>query len=333
MKGAVLSVLASGAAAQITSMPFAALGLGPHVFQNNAINPTDPEYSTCQQAVGIVQDCVSSVGGLDAAATADPSALMACACCDGRSNAAPLYSVCSNYLEDEAPENTSQYEAYGTLYSACRLNARCTGGSGGSGGSVSDSRPTATSDDEDLSTITSATSPAEQTYAAACLYMLDIFTSCTAEDRQFTELPPREQAECYCCRGSGSRRTWTDELDKYASTCADWARTGEPKTAYSVAKNLATFCDRFDDVCSPSVTRTQDSGSSETDEANTTEDSGSRQTGASDDDATTSENLGAITVTVPAQPSNSGDSGNSASSARVGLGAVLGAVAALAIAL
>ena len=84
MKGAVLSVLASGAAAQITSMPFPALGLGPHVFQNNAINPTDPEYSTCQQAVGIVQDCVSSVGGLDAAATADPSALVACACCDGR---------------------------------------------------------------------------------------------------------------------------------------------------------------------------------------------------------------------------------------------------------
>ncbi|KAF5721945.1 hypothetical protein FMUND_3305 [Fusarium mundagurra] len=323
MKGAVLSVLASGAAAQITSMPFAALGLGPHVFQNNAINPSDPEYSTCQQAVGIVQDCVSSVGGLDAAATADPSALVACACCDGRSNAAPLYSVCSNYLEDEVPENTSQYEAYGTLYSACRLNARCTGGS----------RPTATSDDEDLSTITSATSPAEQTYAAACLYMLDIFTSCTSEDRQFTELPPREQAECYCCRGSGSRRTWTDELDKYASTCADWARTGEPETAYSVAKNLATFCDRFDDVCSPAVTRTQDSGSSETDEANTTEDSGSRQTGASDDDASTSEDLGAITVTVPAQPSNSGDSTNSASSARVGLGAVLAAVAALAIAL
>ncbi|KAI1019967.1 hypothetical protein LB503_006330 [Fusarium chuoi] len=163
--------------------------------------------------------------------------------------------------------------------------------------------------------------------------MLDIFTSCTAEDRQFTELPPREQAECYCCRGSGSRRTWTDELDKYASTCADWARTGEPKTAYSVAKNLATFCDRFDDVCSPSVTRTQDSGSSETDEANTTEDSGSRQTGASGDDASTSEqNNEPVTVTVPAQPSST-DSGNSASSARVGFGAVLAAVAALAIAL
>ncbi|KAI1028030.1 hypothetical protein LB505_002291 [Fusarium chuoi] len=117
MKGAVLSVLASSAAAQITSMPFAALGLGPHVFQNNAINPTDPEYSTCQQAVGIVQDCVSSVGGLDAAATADPSALVACACCDGSSNAAPLYSVCSNYLEDEAPENTSQYEGESFFWS------------------------------------------------------------------------------------------------------------------------------------------------------------------------------------------------------------------------
>lgn len=42
--------------------------------------------------------------------------------------------------------------------------------------------------------------------------------------------------------------------------------------------------------------------------------------------------MGPVTVTVPAQPSST-DSGNSASSARVGFGAVLAAVAALAIAL
>lgn len=115
--------------------------------------------------------------------------------------------------------------------------------------------------------------------------------------------------------------------------CVSLKRSELRLTPTIVAKNLATFCDRFDDVCSPSVTRTQDSGSSETDEANTTEDSGSRQTGASDNNASTSEqNMGPVTVTVPAQPSST-DSGNSASSARVGFGAVLAAVAALTIAL
>ncbi|KAF4446365.1 queuine trna-ribosyltransferase [Fusarium austroafricanum] len=343
MKGAILSVMASGAAAQITSMPFAALGLGPHEFQNNAINPNDPEYATCQQAVGIVQDCVSSVGGLDAAATADPSALIACACCDGRTNAAPLYSVCSDYLSDEASENTSQYEAYGTLYSACRLNAKC-GGSGAAtrtGGGGGGSRPTATNDEESA-TITSATSPASQTYAVACEYMLDIFTSCTAIDKGFTKLPPREQAVCYCCRNGATRQTWTDELGKYASTCAAWARTGEPKTAYPVAKGLATFCEQFTDVCTggaSDATRTADSESSETDQANTTEESGSRQTrasGGNSNDAQTSEqkNNEPVTVTVPAQATETGSgSGSGASSTRVSFGAALVAVAALAIAL
>lgn len=110
MKTAVLSVLASGAAAQVTLGSLGALGLGPGLFQNAAINPSDPEYATCQDAVSLVQKCVSAAGGLDAAPTADADALVACACCDGSENAAPLYSVCSNYLEDEAPENTSQYQ-------------------------------------------------------------------------------------------------------------------------------------------------------------------------------------------------------------------------------
>jgi hypothetical protein len=110
MKTAVISVLASGAAAQVTLGSFGALGLGPGLFQNAAINPSDPEYATCQDAVSLVQKCVSAVGGLNAAPTADADALVACACCDGSENAAPLYSVCSNYLEDEAPENTSQYQ-------------------------------------------------------------------------------------------------------------------------------------------------------------------------------------------------------------------------------
>ncbi|KAM0187977.1 hypothetical protein ACHAPI_010858 [Fusarium lateritium] len=361
MKGAVLSVLATGAVAQITQGPFAGLDLGlgqGHAdFRVAAIDRNDPEFATCQQAIGIVQNCVSAIGGTEAAATADPDALVACACCDGRDNAAPLYSACSGYLEEEAAENTSQYEAYGTLYSACRLAPKCTGGSGSGSGSGSASgiasnsgiisRPTASPSEEESDmpsmtpTITSNTSPAEQTYASACVDMLDIFSSCTQNNRDFTRLPFTEQAECYCCRGSGDRLTWTDSFDKYASTCADWARTGEPDTAYPVAKTFATFCERFTDVCSnAAAARTQESDSTATEEASTTEDSDSRQTGSSnggsgsgDDDATTSEqNAGPVTVTVSG-PSQASETGNDASSARVAFGAVLAAAAALAVAL
>ncbi|KAM0303785.1 hypothetical protein HYE67_003864 [Fusarium culmorum] len=343
MKSAVLSVLASGAAAQITLGGLGGLGLGPEIFQNAAINPSDPEYATCQDAVSLVQKCVSAVGGLDAAPTADAEALVACACCDGSENAAPLYSVCSNYLEDEAPENTSQYEAYGTLYSACRIGAaKCTGsnsGSGGSGSASASSRPTATADDEeDRSTITTQTSPAQQTYASACVDMLGIFTSCTAKDRDFTDLPFKEQAECYCCRGSGNDLTWTDAMDKHAQTCADWARTGEPKTAYSVAKTFATFCERFSNVCefAGAGAKTQGSDSDEASQASTTENSSSRQTDASSDDndngseTSSNNNAGPVTVTVDSQPT---ETGNDATSTRAGFGAILAVVAALAITL
>ncbi|SPJ71803.1 uncharacterized protein FTOL_01531 [Fusarium torulosum] len=93
-----------------------------------------------------------------------------------------------------------------------------------------------------------------QTYAPACIDMISVFTSCTGKIDGFTTLAFHEQASCYCCRTSGRRVAWTDELDSYASTCADWAITAEPKTAYSVAKTFATFCERFTDVCDTSET-------------------------------------------------------------------------------
>jgi hypothetical protein len=167
--------------------------------------------------------------------------------------------------------------------------------------------------------------------------MLDIFTSCTAQDRDFTKLPFKEQAECYCCRGSGNELTWTDAMDKHAQTCADWARTGEPKTAYSVAKTFATFCERFSNVCEFAEAKTQASDSEAT-EATATESSSSRQTDASsdnddnNDNDATSNRPGPVTVTVDPQPSQT-DAGSDATSARAGVGAILAAFAALAIAL
>ncbi|KAF4464624.1 hypothetical protein FALBO_8532 [Fusarium albosuccineum] len=329
MKAAVLSLLAGGAAAQIN--------LGPNLLNVAAANPNDPGYASCTEAVSLVQDCVSSIGGLDAAATADPQALIGCACCDGRSNAAPIYGACSSYLEEEVPDASSQYDAYGTLYMACSAEATCNGG-----GSLLTSTIKA---NEDSSTITA--SPSSQTYAAACVDMLDIFTSCTKANRDFTELPFKEQAECYCCRGSGSDLTWTDEIDSAASTCANWARTGEPDTAYPVAKTFATFCQRFTDVCENAASKTEDAESTETEEASSTEEDDSRRTSdsssgsGSDSDsdsdsgsATTSEqNNNAVTVTVQPTATEGSDGGNAAASLRVSLGAALAAVAAVALAL
>ncbi|KAF5018577.1 hypothetical protein F66182_9434 [Fusarium sp. NRRL 66182] len=328
MKGTILSLLTSGAAAQIT--------LGPALFQYNAIDPSDPEYTTCQQVQRLVEGCVSSLGGLEGAATADPDEIISCACCDGRDNAAPLYSVCSDYLDEEGAENTSQYEAYGTLYSACRLGATCTGG-GGANRPTATPTETETEDEDDISTITSGPA-SQQTYASACGDMLDLYGSCTSRDRDFTDLPLREQAECLCCRGSGDNLSWTDAMGDYASTCADWARTGEPEVAYAVARTLATICNRFSDACE--APRTAESGPSETEEATSTEDDGARTTseptvgssGGDDDDDNSGAGAQTTTVTVP-PASETADSGNDASSARVGFGAVFAAVAALAIAL
>ncbi|KIL84612.1 hypothetical protein FAVG1_12139 [Fusarium avenaceum] len=103
-------------------------------------------------------------------------------------------------------------------------------------------------------TAVSSDGGAMQTYAPACIDMISLFTSCTSKIDGFTTLAFRDQASCYCCQTSRRRVVWTDELDSYASTCADWAVTGEPETAYSVAKTFETFCERFTDVCDTSRT-------------------------------------------------------------------------------
>ncbi|KAM0435955.1 hypothetical protein ACHAPT_002847 [Fusarium lateritium] len=355
MKRAVLSLLTSGVAAQVTIAP----DFAPGILNVAAVNPGDPGYQTCSQAVDLFEGCVESLGGVDAVADADPTDLINCACCDGSSPAAPLYSVCSNYLEEEIPTASSQYSAYGTLYKACALGgAKCSGGSAPKTTAAA-TRSSQGGDDEESATLTSG--PTEQTYALACENMLGVFASCTKANRDFTELPFKEQAECYCCRGSGDKLTWTDEMGGYAKTCASWASTGEPDTILGVAETFASFCKRFTTACDVAATRTQDSETSATDDddnnnddADSTSEDSPRQTSNNDDDddgnsnggsgsdsnsddATTSEN-GPVTVTV--QPTDSqgaatetADGGNAASSLRISLGAAFAAVAALAVAL
>lgn len=106
---------------------------------------------------------------------------------------------------------------------------------------------------QDMATITQGAIFARQIYDDSCVSMIGLFTDCTKRIDDFTELGYREQASCYCCRRSDGTLTWTDELGYYASDCVDWAVTGDPDTAYSVAKTFATFCERFNDVCDAST--------------------------------------------------------------------------------
>ncbi|KAM0489905.1 hypothetical protein ACHAP8_012121 [Fusarium lateritium] len=116
-----------------------------------------------------------------------------------------------------------------------------------------------------------------QTYALACTDMLSVYTSCNNKIDGFTNLAFEEQASCYCCHTSRRRVVWTDEFGSYASSCADWASTGEPDTVYSIAKTFETICERFTDVCDASetvselITTTNDGVSAETDSSSSRE--------------------------------------------------------------
>ncbi|KAH7242745.1 hypothetical protein BKA59DRAFT_546981 [Fusarium tricinctum] len=125
----------------------------------------------------------------------------------------------------------------------------------------------------------SSNSGAMQTYAPACIDMISLFTSCTSKINGFTTLAFEEQASCYCCRTALRSVAWTDELDSYASTCADWAVTGEPDTAYSVAKTFETFCERFTDVCDASGTVSEISTTTDESVSTATDNSSSNRGG------------------------------------------------------
>ncbi|KAH7159838.1 hypothetical protein B0J13DRAFT_114278 [Dactylonectria estremocensis] len=338
MKGAILSaiVAAGTAAAQVT--------IAPELLQFNAVDTDSPEYSICETAAGIADSCISAAGN-------DEDAFVSCACCADSTNIAEIYAGCSSWVSVEAGATASDlYSAFGQVATLCDL------GDCGSGGiltsSVSEpaftseafgseatsdvvSETTSAEDTAFTTTVTSASetssaedssitsaSDAEQTYAIACVDMISLFTSCTNKISGFTDLPNSDQASCYCCRTDGATLTWTDELDSYATTCADWASTGEPDTAYPVARTFATYCERFTDVCDgAAVTSTTDSES-----ASVTRNS----------DSNTSVDFNGVdpvTVTVQPTETDSSDDDNAASSVRIGCGAVLAAIAALAIVL
>lgn len=109
MQTTLLSLVAAGsvvAAQQITGLPKL-----PDVVA--AVDPSDPEYTACSLAGLIVESCVSALGGSQGLATADANELIDCACCVEGTAIATAYSICSDYLSEEAPSYSSEYE--GTL--------------------------------------------------------------------------------------------------------------------------------------------------------------------------------------------------------------------------
>jgi transcription elongation factor Elf1 len=295
-----------------------------------AINTQDPEYSLCTVANSYVNFCVQSIGGTDALATAAPTALAECVCCADGTAVSEVYSTCSSYLSAEEPSLSVEIDAYSTFYNACSLTScggsRPTRTASGQASSSAIATATATvGDDDDDATLTtsikpssaSLSIPASITSAAAmpdsCASMVNLYSSCSNQIDGFSDMPYRQQASCYCCHTSARSLVWHDDLDNYAQTCRDWARTGEPDTIFPVASTFATFCDNFSDVCEGTVT--EPPSSSETDG------SGAQGGGSGN----------TVTVTVGSEETEQPDSGAVVIRAgcMAGLAAVMGAAVLL----
>ena len=108
------------------------------------------------------------------------------------------------------------------------------------------------------------------------------------------EHPTIQALTQHSCRTREGVKKWTDELDDYASECADWAITGEPSTIYPAASKFASFCDNFYDACrapaattltaTEAATETETATEEETETAepqgSETEPTGTEETGA-----------------------------------------------------
>jgi hypothetical protein len=208
--------------------------------------------------VDVLNDCADSWGGIDKIDSVAPDKILACACCDGKSALSNDYGTCASYVSEEEPSLTSEASAYGLFATLCSQSATCTGSASGS--TVRSATASATSASEESSSISGASATNSGSTPTptpgpsgssnddpACGSMYGMFESCIKETEGFADLPYRSQAPCYCC--GGSRQTWTDELDDYASTCWDWASASATNTKWDYARTFATFCENFSDIC------------------------------------------------------------------------------------
>jgi hypothetical protein len=330
MNRAIVALLVGStltAAQQIT-----ALAQFNQVAKFAAINTKDPEYSLCTVANSYINYCIESIGGTGALATAAPTDLAECVCCADGTAVSEVYSTCSSYLSAEEPSLSQEIDAYSTFYNACGFNScggsrptRTASGQASSSAATSATATAPAGDDDDDATLTTAIQPSSAslsipvsiTSAAAmpdaCGSMVNLYSSCSNKIDGFSDMPYRQQASCYCCQTSARSLVWHDDLDNYAQTCRDWARTGEPDTIFPVASTFATFCDNFSDVC----------------EATVTEPPSSSETGGSGAQGGGNENT--VTVTVGSEETGQPDSGAIVVRAgcMAGLAALMGAVVLL----
>jgi hypothetical protein len=174
-----------------------------------AVNTNDPEYELCTLANNYLELCISSLGGNEGLATASPDELLGCACCISSTALSEAFSTCSSYLSAEEPTLSSEYQAYGTLYSACSMTS-CGGAS----------RPSSTAEGKDetittslsasgfasgsasasasgaLSSITQSAS-LDDTVEPACTDMIGLYQSCLDKDTGFSTWAYQDQAACY----------------------------------------------------------------------------------------------------------------------------------------
>lgn len=100
MKAVIFSLLTGGVAAQFA--------LPPNLLNIAVVDTDDAGFRTCTEVASQISSCVNILGGTDALQTADPLAVVECACCDDGSALAPAYSACSDYLSEEGG---SQYRS------------------------------------------------------------------------------------------------------------------------------------------------------------------------------------------------------------------------------
>ncbi|KYK61406.1 hypothetical protein DCS_02548 [Drechmeria coniospora] len=221
-------------------------------------NPTDSASEACFTAVSKVRECVSLVGDVEIITAA--SSILECACClTGSQRPTPMadaYSSCSDYLSSRAPLLTSAYPPYGDLYSICKKSAACGKGMTATRtpmvtGTATPRREVTTIFSLPLGTHTESIGP----LIPACSSMFGFYVSCAEHVSNFDNLPYGEQAPCYCCVVNRGATIWTDELDKHAQTCRNWASSGAPTIIYEVASTFASFCKTFSNAC-VSPTRT-----------------------------------------------------------------------------
>ncbi|POR34494.1 Uncharacterized protein TPAR_05307 [Tolypocladium paradoxum] len=317
----LLQALAGGAVAQHMTLP---------IIDNAAIvaamNPTDEGFKICSAVNQKLQDCVSQAGGVSGLTTAASTALAKCACCNGASLIAGAYSSCSVYLTQEAPTLSTQYSAYGSMYSICNLNRPCSGSAAASPTGITTAASATGAPAPSGTRASSGSLPSSVTseglgsVAPACSSMYGLYESCSRDIPGFKDMAYGQQAPCYCCVTARGVATWTDELDKYAQTCRDWASASGPSTIYSIAKTFAGFCKNFSNACSASATLGSSEATATSTNAQTTSNAGSTITG------NTAGQTAA--TTTRATPTSTG----AASSLRVGSAAGLVAVAVIAAA-